>query len=492
MVQRGKVPLTGDEDARERLRVAGRARGALHRGYEPRHQEQGQEQPAPVRDDPEAQPEQRESTLWFQDRRPVLAAALLGIGVLAAGLLKWTALAFAPPMLVGVLLCRSATGGADGAPAWSRRALALVAGSLLLLALLWVWLAVVPGSLDSTWSGSLSGAGTEAPGQAMAPGLGKTSLRLLTLQPGLGGEEAARLGLYGLRLVTSLLSPLGCAVILALLVPWIRSGAPGWPLVVAVISGHVVFLCTIVEPIDDRFLLTLAPGLLLAAALGWARLGPRAAVPVAGVAIAVGLGVAADFHLAGPHPLNRPVPVAEPFLILNGTNLRGVGLASSTQGRGWLRADEENDSRWVLRERTWSHLRRCSPQHLVIPRLGVFGLGGARAWWDYRVVLDLIEGVDEAAPPPAPVPALAYVDASAWDWRSDPNTQAWSEQGDALEPVPDPLGTGLLLQAEGAGLEREVPIPGGAAWVLARRIEAEDGGPGVEIWMPEGSGLCPR
>ncbi len=389
---------------------------------------------------------------WPRPAGGLLAGLLAG----AACVVKWTALPFVLPIWLGLALSRRDDGGARGT---SLAALAVATATLGLV--VGGYLAAVGGD------NSLLAMADEARVGAQTGGVGglfASTLRgLFSLQP----EPGARLLFYLGTTVAGVLSPLGAGLLLAALVGWWRGGRAAWPLVAATVLGHAAVLFLLVRPADERFVLTGLPALVVVASLGWQGWTPTARRRFAVVAMAAMGAVAGDAHL-GSTPLGRPAvelqvvpgggPIASQTL-----RLRGLGMASSFQGRGWYRRDEVPAARAALREATWRWLLAC-------------GAPGVRVAIDAPTVHD--EGDQQW---------FGYRSALA-DWRGEPGQFALS--GFGCEEAVERAGAVWLQPSTRAGNQQPPPCPADADWALIDVVEDPDGGAGVAAWSAVGAGDC--
>jgi len=285
----------------------------------------------------------------------LVAGLLAGVLLFVADITKWTALPFGLIMLIGATLTRRGDVEASGrAPLRSRLASAAIAvfvSSLLVLGFL-----ELAGNHDS-FTAMLGDIGER--GEIWGPqGVDSNRFAAITghifrdLQP-LSGE---RLTFYGVRLVTSVFSPILLAVTLLLTGVWALRSRRGWPLILITLIGQAAFLLLRIPPTDDRFLVTLAPALVLAAALGWEALPQRPRRVVAAATLTIGLAVALDFHVADPADVEPPArAVGQEEL----GDLLLWGLNDSSDQRGWARRDRQRDNRGAAREHLWSQLESC-------------------------------------------------------------------------------------------------------------------------------------
>ncbi len=413
------------------------------------------------------------ASLRFYFDLPMTALVWASIGILAlrptpaggvasglvAGLacaVKWTALPFVLPLWSGLALARRPDGrrGAGGA--------AFVGACVALAAFVAAYLAAV-GPENSLLA--MADEARVGPAGGGVGGLFASTLRgLFTLQP----EPLARLVFYGVTTVTGVLSPLGALALAAGGAAWWRAGRPAWPLPAAAIAGHAAVLFLLVRPADERFVLTGLPTAVVAAVIGWDRLAPVLRRRFGVSVVATMLLVAADAHLGAP-PLGWPSgerqalpgggPIASQTLAL-----RGLGMASSFQGRGWYRIDDVPPARAALRDATWAWLLACDPTTV---RLGIdeptVHDEGDQQWFGYRA-------------------ALA-------EWRGE--GVHFGLGGFDCEEEPPRPGTVWLTRASEAGNQRPPPCPEGASWSLLDVVDDPEGGPGVAAWSSTGATRCP-
>jgi hypothetical protein len=345
------------------------------------------------------------------DRRPVVGGLLAALLWFLAALVKWTSLVFGLFMVLGVwLTSRAPPLGEEESqdPArpprelrWVERTLALVIAGLGSGALILGYLVLQgPESslrvmLDQMWGdfgsvGFEAGFGGEAVGGAAAAFQGWIQEH----EWGLLELPAGKWSFYGVTLVTAVFSPLLTLPLLLLVGRWLHRSRAGAPLFLVTIVGHCTFFVIWIYVIDERFLLTLAPCFVIAAALGWGTLGPRVRRGFAAFVLVAGLWVALDFHLGVPFPDARILILEPETSQVQPTYARGLGLADSAEQRGWARWDSEQHVPPGERERIWRYLVDCgAPVILNGP-----GLRDERAlgayWLGYRLLLaERVEGV---------------------------------------------------------------------------------------------------
>ena len=413
---------------------------------------------------------------WGDGSRPLLRGVLGGLLAVLACLIKWTALPFLLPMVLGLMLSPDRPN-----PGRSRRLAGVAMAVVLSLGVVGYLAAVgTPNSLlamaqessVADLSGDEGGAQDSLGG---IPSLVLSTLRHL-VEPGYERQLTRRAVFYGLGLVFSMCSPLLAALALFLAVRWFRRGRPGWRFLVATVLGQGLFLMLWVRPADERFLLTMAPALVLVAASGWESFERPARRRLAWAVIVVGLLVGLDFH-------HFPVTSATPSTVLLLHNpdeaqaevplgpmaLRGLGAASSVEQRGWSRADEGRLHRTELRDAVQEWLLNCRPPSvaaessapLISPR-------GDHAWLEYIELLARVEGRVSGTV------GVRTVDCA--------------ESGDL------PAGTVLMTQLNSP----EAPRSGFPAclaqggWFELQRLPDPAGGTALGLWTQDPNYRCPR
>ena len=330
--------------------------------------------------------------LRYRQRAPLLGGGAAGLIFASAALTKWPALAFGIPILAGALICQAS----DGQARWLNRSVALGSGALVSSGLLASFLATRG---DDTSLARMTRVGLDSapPHTWTAEWEGPLGLVVRTLSSRLGAFGLEDVTFYFLRAASSVFSPLLAILAATLFARWLMKGRLGWRLIGAVLIGHSAFLLAVVPVLDDRFLLPAAPVAVIAAAIGWSGLSSRSRRFVGAATLAIGLGVALDFHAGPPAAYNRPVVLAAgdgdkvPC-----TLARGLGAAGSVENRGWSRADSVAASadrcgtvrpraRNAYRDLVWPAIERCSPPRLGIPvEAPLFTPQGDKEWFTYR------------------------------------------------------------------------------------------------------------
>jgi len=413
---------------------------------------------------------------WGDGSRPLLRGAVSGLLAVLACLIKWTALPFLLPMVLGLTLSpgTSRTGRVQTLPV-------MVMGVVLVLGVVGYLGAVgTPNSLlamaQESSVADLSGA--DEGGHDFLGGI--PSLVLSTLkhlvEPGYERQLTRRAAFYGLGVVFSMFSPLLAALAVFLAVGWFRRSRPGWRFLGATVLGQGLFLMLWVRPADERFLLTLAPALVLLAASGWGSFAELARRRLAWTVIVLGLLVGLDFH-------HFPVTSATPSTVLLLHNpeeaqaevplgpmvLRGVGAASSVEQRGWSRADEGGAPRTELRRAVERWLLDCRPRSVAAESSApLISSRGDHAWLEYTDLLARVEGR-----------VISTVGVRTVDC---------SETGEV------PAGTVLMTQL-GSSEDPRSGFPaclGQGGWFELQRLADPAGGTGLGLWTQDPDYSCPR
>jgi hypothetical protein len=439
--------------------------------------------------------------LWFQDERPVLAGVLGGSLLFLACIAKWTALPVALPLLLGVLWIRPTD------RRWDR-------DLLLLRARAAVPLAVVAGSLvlgfwrmsPRSWNRMLSmsfGSSLDPRTEFEPVGWWHTITTTLGAVP-----EAISMGRhlslealywYPLHLLFSFLSVPVTILLLAAALPWLRRRGPELPLLLWAAAGHVFLLYAVFSSLDERFLLTLGPALLLPPLFGWWSLPPLPRRLFAALFVVTSLGVAWDFHRSLREPELSEGSTASDATTTAGrvwdeidSQRRGMGLQSSTDRQwGWMRSDALRPSYFQSRELVFEQLQQCGA-HVVLAQeeLTLDGFGES-FWWEFR---RLLAGLQDQ---PSPESILGF-------GQGDPALLSGREIGLGLAVQRDAV---VAITRYGVGMTwDQLPLPselGAAApWQLRARIDRTalqrgdlvlmDGPESLALWTPPGSSLCPQ
>jgi len=332
-------------------------------------------------------------------RRPTLGGLLVGLLLFAANLVKWTALPYGLIMVAAVPLMVWVEGGEDRR--WRfQHSLAALTFSIVVMVGLSVLFIKVVGPYDS-FTAMLGEIGDDAPHGAPA---GVDSAESTDVLSGIFARVEtptfARLAFYPARMMASVYSPLLLALTLLLGWFWARSDRRGWIAVAAIVVGQWFFVLLRVPPLDDRFLITAAPALLVPAAMGWDLLGSRLRMALGAAVLVVGFGVALDFHFADSPSVRSVAPTrAGPDKL---AQIVRWGLADSVDQRGWVRRSTQAHDRAEVREALWAQLRRCNVQHFRLSADdAIVGDAGDVYWMRYRTLYaHLEEGEQRHTVPP--------------------------------------------------------------------------------------------
>jgi hypothetical protein len=307
--------------------------------------------------------------LLVRRRSPELAGVGGGLLWFLATITKWTALPFGFAMLVGALLVHCPQ------EEWSRRealrrARAGVATGGCFGLLLWTW---------TSWTTiSWQAANSMMMGD---PGTSGVVGRIVQMMDSLEPLSIARLAHYPADLGVLIFSPLIAVLVLGLGCVWLHRDRRGAPLLGLTVLGQWAVLLWLVPTQKGRFLITLAPALVIAAVLGLSGLPRRARVVVAVLWVTCSLLVVADVQHGTPNGLNQRWSLGpRPYVYRTG---RGLSIDSSEANTGWRRADMLGTPFAPERERLWERVRACEGEVLVV-EMGVLRDSADRTWWEYR------------------------------------------------------------------------------------------------------------
>ncbi len=334
------------------------------------------------------------------DRPPrrdrLIGGALTGLAVFGAVLMKWTAVPFVACALAGAFLAhpRDPVRWTD---ALRRRLPAVGAAAVVAGALIAGFLAISSKSLDQmslTFTFGEALPGSLASFLALLPAPIARGLTRVAVQAPLLPQW---LSYYALSAVFAIYS---VPVALAVAVPglrWLATDRRGAVALGVFLVGGLAFLTLSVPIADARFLLPLAPIPMLAAVLGWSTLGPRLRWTVGALGVVAALAVTADFHLA-VWPGNHEGQIVWRRDLGPGSadvEHRGLGLASSTNDRGWVRRDEARPHRHAFRQALWQTRAACSAGALAVST-DLVTYGADRYWWSYQAGLARLADPDGA------------------------------------------------------------------------------------------------
>ncbi len=339
-----------------------------------------------------------------QERWPLLAGTLGGVFLFLAGLAKWSALPMAPPLLLGILLCHR-QGQASALQSWRSRVKCAVAMGLSTLLLLSAWWRLSTRSWDRmmhmTYGTALdpdSAFGMKQSALQAVLGIIDGLPKLFDPARHLSTEPFA---FYSIRGVFCFLSPPLTILLSALFILWLLRSRNSWRLLACTVIGYLCLFTVVIPTLDERFLLTPGPVLLILCLIAWARLSPRTAGSVALLYIGASLWVAWDFHHqpdsgdvgegVGPEPdINGEFQRIWREVSLERS---GIGLQSASDAQwGWRRMDDEQPIYLRLREPIWRELGRCKASAILVEeQLTRTGLAEG-LWWAYRNELARLQG----------------------------------------------------------------------------------------------------
>jgi hypothetical protein len=417
--------------------------------------------------------------LRWRDRRPLRATCGAGVILAAAALVKWSALPFGLPVLAAVALCRRADAPPQPLRARAVAAVRLFAGVALLVgvtSLLFLWSSGADNSYNTMSAETFesSSAGVQLPAVLDSVLPGPVALVLRQAMGGLHLEAGSGLRFYSLRLVTSVYSPVLAALLAALCVLWLVLDRRAAALPVLVVLGHGFFLLLVLGLRDDRFLLVGALVPVVLASLGWLRCPAAVRTVLALLVVAVALGVALDFHVGRPASWNEPTEWRAPEGDGQpGVIRRGLGLASSVQRLGWVRADEQEISRFAYREALWQVVGRCR-----FGRIGeldgrpILGGCGNRFWWQYRGDLEATNGDGPGR--------LSFIGGSVWSVEDT----GYGERGSNGPEL-------LLLGDDPSGAVEQLPaVLQAEDWVALGRVSDPEARGGASLWARHDADPC--
>ncbi len=428
-----------------------------------------------------------------QDRRPVLSGAVAGLFLFLAGLAKWSALPMAPPVLLGIMLCHKPA-ELPAIQQWKRRLICGLSLSLSTLGLLAGYWKLSTRSwnrmMHMTYQTDLDpGSEFINSGTALDAVMGIVG-GLPTLFDPSRHLSAEPFAFYSIRGVFCFLSPPLAVLLALLLVAWISRSRQAWPLLAATVLGYLILFTLVIPTLDERFLLTPAPVLIVLAMLGLQRL-PRALAGVIGISyIATALWVAWDFHHTeyDDNPgVGRDVQVAgegEFHRIWQEVDLErnGLGLQSASDAQwGWMRYDQPQPTYLHLRERLWDQLILCDARAVLVEdQLTETGMGEG-LWWAYRNELARLRE------------DRAFMSIQGF---SDSISDIFT--GDSVE-VDDLIAEDQVVALSSYNLgQPDIPAraPGiiSEGWTLRAVIDRAEteGVSHLAIWSPAGSQRCPQ
>lgn len=406
---------------------------------------------------------------WVEDR-PIKAAVLSGLGFSAACLVKWSALPFGLPVLVGAALCKREDSLRSSFRSYLFRRVRIAGAALILVAVicgLFLWSSGPDNSYATMQAETFEWTEPTAPLSPFVAALLPGPLGFVTQEAvaGLQHWDGEALRFYALRAVTSVYSPILSALLALLCLVWLFRDRRGAPLLVVALAGNALFLLLVLRLLDDRFLLVIAPLPVVLAAMAWLELPRVLRWLAAALVLVVGPAVALDFHFGNPASWNQGQELwvadqGRPPVIL-----RGLGLASSVKQLGWARADEQSHSQRSYREALWRTVSRCRYGRVgELDDRQVLGGCGNRFWWDYRGDLEEIRHDGPGR--------LTFIGGSVWSLQDSGYGDRGSNGPDLLLVGPDPAGVAKGLPV---GLAAE-------DWVSLGGVSDPEGPANAQLW----------
>jgi len=428
-----------------------------------------------------------------QDRRPVLAGLLAGALFFLSGLAKWSSLPMAPPVVLGILLCTRPT-SPQLRQQWRSRLLCAGAMALSTGALLAGFWKISTRSwnrmMHMTYGTDLDPSAEFLQSSSALDAVLGVLAGLPTLFDPSRHLDAEPFAFYSIRGVFCFLSPPLAGLLLLLLVWWLWRSRVAWPLLATTVAGYLVLFTVVIPTLDERFLLTPGPVLVVLAVIGWRTLPRPVAALTALAYVVIALWVAWDFHHgevdydpgAGGEPSEMGTgEFARVWEEVSGT-IKGPGLQSASDAQwGWLRRDQPQPTYLRLREVLWEALSACGADILLVEdQLTGTGLNEG-LWWAYRNDLSRLRG------------DTAFRSIQGF---SDRISNIFT--GDSIEPE-EAIAADRVVAISSYDLSSP-DIPAGApgiihsGWSLRAvidRAEAE-GASHLAIWTPDGSSRCPQ
>jgi len=424
------------------------------------------------------------------ETRPVRAGLLGGFLGVVACLTKWTALPFLGLMVLGAMFTAQA---AEAPPdqgvtsSWRPRIRGkAVATYVAVMGLcLGGYLANVGGHNSLLFTAQESSVESlRDEGGGLLDAVASMIPTVLEGDP----ERLFRLGGHLKGLAFAVFSPLLMLATLALLSLWLLRSRRGWPLILSTVVGQLAFLVIWIRPVDERFLLALAPALVVGAGLGWGCLSPRLRRPLGGVLFAVGLLIAVDFHhlpSTGATTLWSDLDVWGPQLSSYPPPPRPAGLGASTsaQGRGWVRRDSAIPHRSALRSAILGRLESCEVEAFAAIDASDFVTPeGSHDWLGFEMLLRQLRD-----------PRREFVTVHNLAWEPAPGTESTPFFSRPYVCGDDPMlppASILFAGLSGSGKPEPPKCPAEATWRLLGVVPDPDGGLGVALWNPFGVDPC--
>ena len=290
----------------------------------------------------------------------------------------------------------------------------------------------------------------------------------------------SRLMFYPDWLIRSIFSPLPAIALALLALVWLVYSRTGAALLLCTVLGQWVFLLAAVPPLDERFIISLSPTLVIAAAIGFSHLPRRTHAAVQTLLLATTLAVAFEFHF-----LNSPEPHSEDAN--QQTTRKQLSLHSASYPDGsWKRGEDERDRirsgtiySWreshTFYEDIWQAVKRCKATTVLVA--STESAIDNSDWWSYRSSLARLSSKRKHEDKKTVV-IVRGVDA---------------EEGNYLADALKPSGLAdiaLSLPSDAPEGETPVGIESGTMEIV-EVLPAGSHTPPVNIWRPRGADPCP-
>ncbi len=294
-------------------------------------------------------------------------------------------------------------------------------------------------------------------------------------------EVISRLRFYPHWLIHSIFSPPLALALSLLALIWVLRVRTGMALLLCTALGQWAFLLVTVPPLDERFVISLSPVLVIAACLGWSQLPLRLRSTAQSIVVIIAVLTALDFHLLmGTEGSNNGGP--------DQWTRQQLTLQSASYSDGaWKRGEDE---RTLIREGSiyswrearafyegiWSAVERCGASTVLIA--SEEGPIDDSDWWSYRVALaGVTDDLGQGARPAALV--IRGGDAAKGNYLAE-----------ALQPT-GIADLALSLPQETTPERPPLGIPPGTMEIV-ETLDAGDNTPAVHVWRRLGAGPCKR
>jgi len=302
------------------------------------------------------------------DEHPLLGGLSVSALVLSAALVKWTALAYAGPLLLGAMFCAPRRSGVEPQRLGRRRLRgALVSAGGGVVGLLLILGLLGEGSSLDEMAHEVGVLSADVP--VGLPPFEFLGALLEAVQPGGGGSRGwlSTGSWYFNRMFFSVFSPLGSVSFGVGCLLWLVRSRAGVELVIGAVLGFSLLHIGLIDFLGDRFLFPVAPVLVLVSAMGFSTLKPRLRSWTVGLVGLVLLAVALEFH-------HGVLPAPSSHLRLSGnpwpddshptTPNRGLWLADSVEHRGWVSRRSAQPAHMDIRAELLDELRRRGVRRL--------------------------------------------------------------------------------------------------------------------------------